>query len=418
LKIRNSASSSSSTSSNSSSSSSSSSSPATDDLKSNTNLVSNTNLNGGSVSGALTTGRRKKSPKKPAQKCQQVIDAAENGGGDIYCQIIDNMPDFYYENIDNTTAEKSSNSEGGGEEHNLEVFDSENAEKYEEIGRKSTIEQEYEDINGSEERLTSCSDEEEDDEVVIDDYSCFDTAYLKNVLNSTKRNDPIEILPTNKSSQKSKDQLPPLPRMAQHQSSLVFSTSADATIASSLMTSHSNNNNNITTVDFDRNLNIRRSKRFVRQPVQPVLTQEISLNNNSSTSPPTTTTTNQMTKELGISSNQSPCLHKAISTPSILDKLKLTDNGGGLKLLAQEDDATDKDTQPLVLVEDKLNIQQSQQNGGLSLISSASLNTADLGKSSSLNEKKQQSNNGNFFLFEGIRNFRKYNFNNNRFINS
>lgn len=414
MKIRNSASSSSSTSSNSSSSSSSSS-PATDDLKSNTNLVSNNNLNGGSVGGALTTevtsGRRKKSPKKPAQKCQQVIDTAENGGGDIYCQIIDNMPDFYYENIDNnTTTEKSSNSEGGGEEHNLEVFDSENAEKYEEIGHKSAIEQEYEDINGSEERLTSCSDEEEDDEVVIDDYSCFDTAYLKNVLNSTKRNDPIEILPTNK-SQKSKDQLPPLPRMSQHQSSLVFSTSADATIASSLMTSHSNNNNIITTVDFDRNLNIRRSKRFVRQPVQPVLTQEISLNNNSSTSPTTTMTTNQMTKELGISSNQSPCLHKAISTPSILDKLKLTDNGG-LKLLAQEDDATDKDTQPLVLVEDKLN-NQPQQNG-LSLISSASLNTADLGKSSSLNEKKQQSNNGNFFLFEEIRNFRKYNFNNKK----
>lgn len=82
----------------------------------------------------------------------------------------------------------------------------------------------------------------------------------------------------------------------------------------------------MTTNDFDRSLNIRRSKRFVRQSAQTVSTQqqqqqqsqaltaqEISLSPSASSQHVAAVTTT-------ISNN----LHKAISTPSIIDKLKST----------------------------------------------------------------------------------------------
>jgi hypothetical protein len=59
-------------------------------------------------------------------------------------------------------------------------------------------------------------------------------------------------------------------------------------------------------IDFDRSLNIRRSKRFVRQaPVAPPQSSQLT------------------THEIHLASPQPTQLQKAISTPSILDKLKL-----------------------------------------------------------------------------------------------
>ena len=114
-------------------------------------------------------------------------------------------------------------------------------------------------------------------------------------------------------SSKSKDKLPPLPRTPhtakseqQHQQ-LLTTTPIDMQAASSSNTAN-------LPIEFDRSLNIRRSKRFVRQSAQTaqaiqqhmLTAQEIPL----STSP----------SQQAIMTTNS--LQKAISTPSILDKLK------------------------------------------------------------------------------------------------
>lgn len=103
-----------------------------------------------------------------------------------------------------------------------------------------------------------------------------------------------------KQSSKQKDKLPPLPRTPHQQQQPPLQ----------LPSSSSENSSSNLPIDFDRSLNIRRSKRFVRQPAQHHLLAPPCLQTDMPSSPAT--------------SSQPPSLHKAISTPSILDKLKST----------------------------------------------------------------------------------------------
>lgn len=172
-------------------------------------------------------------------------------------------------------------------------------------------------------------------------------------------------------SSKSKDKLPPLPRTPHtaqsqhHQQQQLLSTTPIE------INQSSNNNTTNLPIEFDRSLNIRRSKRFVRQSAQTsqtiqqhvngagaiLTTQEIPL----STSPSSqmTTITNS--------------LQKAISTPSILDKLK-----SSTAMTSLADNSEDMD--------DKI---CSQQTALSNVSSSISLNTAAAAAVNNSNDNKK-----------------------------
>ncbi len=140
------------------------------------------------------------------------------------------------------------------------------------------------------------------------------------------------------------DLLPPLPS-----SSISSSSSTNLSKSSSLNNgSIQTNNSNSSGTDFDRNLHLRRSKRYGRQLQQPnsIVIQDININNNDTTSSGSSsehtspTTYNSPSPSIVISG-----LTKAISTPSILDKLNNDSNNvktTTVKVNASEDLINDK----------------------------------------------------------------------------
>jgi hypothetical protein len=117
------------------------------------------------------------------------------------------------------------------------------------------------------------------------------------------------------------DLLPPLPSSSTTSSSSSTNLSKSSSLNNG---STQSNNSNTSGTDFDRNLHLRRSKRYGRQLQQPnnIIIQDININNNdtnssiSSSEHSSPTTYNSPSPSIVISS-----LTKAISTPSILDKL-------------------------------------------------------------------------------------------------
>ena len=149
------------------------------------------------------------------------------------------------------------------------------------------------------------------------------TSKLIKMFQPTSNNSDIN---NNNNNNNNIDLLPPLPS-----SSTSSSSSTNLSKSSSLNNGSTQSNSSSTSAtDFDRNLHLRRSKRYGRQLQQPnnIIIQDININNNdtlissgSSSEHTSPTTYNSPSPTIVISG-----LTKAISTPSILDKINNDSN--------------------------------------------------------------------------------------------
>lgn len=252
-----------------------------------------------------------------------------------------------------------------------------------------------------------------------DDYCCFDAGFTKEVFNSTKKFDddcssfannssllneskllnksstartlaatkPRPISKSTKKASPGDELLPPLPQAATSTSNLSVNAAGGAGGTGS-------------GGDFDRNLNIRRSKRFVRQaPASSnLIIQEININSNQVT--PSSSPNNPLLSKDQLAPTNSSCLSyltKAMSTPSLLDKIKIessigADNGASTSgsndksnVLNSKINVKLNDDEAVVMFEDK-NLLTQQHN--LPVISTSSLNISK----SNLNDLNTKTN--------------------------
>jgi hypothetical protein len=389
---------------------------------------------------------------------------------EIYCQINEND---HYENLDELSY--SDNIQKANKLNKTNENESTKA-SVEFNGDEETEGEEIEIVDDNEDDTNN----ENDDDVTIEDYSCFDTKDLNTsskkldeetgnvlVLNDTKvsnsnnqskpanhkkysSNKLIKILPSTSASNVSNINaqtesnllnndsasnqsistssstsalLPPLPRtLLTHSVSLAPITVAGnnnsaGTKASNTTISSSSLVNN---TDFDRNLHLRRSKRYIRQAPNNLVVQEININSTSNhSSNYTTSPSNQAVsalnsiKENAATSNFNPVniaslvsstgsnLVKAVSTPSILDKIKIE----SIKINSNK--PLDDDT----IIENKLNNQHenltSNWTGSLFNDLDMDSNKANNDEAKQLN-KSSLSGNHNFAKQNGNLNERKY----------